>query len=61
VSERFRDFSGNSSAPIFESWRRQVRLMKAVELLLKGSSVKEVVFAVGYRQSGAFIEAFRRT
>lgn len=35
--------------------------MKAVELLLKGSSVKEVVFAVGYRQSGAFIEAFRRT
>ena len=45
----------------FESWRRQVRLMKAVELLLKGCSVKEVVFAVGYRQGSAFIEAFRRT
>jgi AraC-like DNA-binding protein len=45
----------------FDSWRRQVRLTKAVELLVSGCSVKEVAFAVGYRQSSAFVEAFRRT
>ncbi len=45
----------------FESWRRQVRLVKAVELLVSGCSVKEVAFAVGYRQSSAFVEMFRRT
>jgi AraC-like DNA-binding protein len=45
----------------FETWRRQVRLTKAVELLVSGCSVKEVAFAVGYRQSSAFVEAFRRT
>ena len=45
----------------FESWRRQVRLTKAVELLIAGSSVKEAAFAVGYRQSSAFVEVFRRT
>lgn len=44
----------------FESWRRQMRLMKAIELLVAGSSVKEVAFAVGYRQSSAFVDAFRR-
>lgn len=45
----------------FESWRRQVRLMKAVELLVSGCAIKEVAFAVGYRQSSAFVEMFRRT
>ena len=45
----------------FESWRRQVRLMKAVELLVSGQSVKEVAFAIGYRQPSAFVEMFRRT
>ncbi len=45
----------------FDSWRRQVRLTKAVELLVSGCSVKEVTFAIGYRQSSAFVEAFRRT
>jgi AraC-like DNA-binding protein len=45
----------------FESWRRQVRLTKAVELLVGGHSVKEVAFCVGYRQSSAFVEAFRRS
>ncbi len=44
----------------FESWRRQVRLMKAVELLVSGRSVKEVSFALGYRQPAAFVEMFRR-
>jgi AraC-like DNA-binding protein len=45
----------------FDSWRRQVRLMKAVELLVSGRSVKEVAFGVGYRQSSAFVKAFRQT
>jgi AraC-like DNA-binding protein len=43
----------------FEFWRRQVRLMKAVELLVSGCSVKEVSFALGYRQPTAFVEMFR--
>jgi len=45
----------------FETWRRQVRLIKAVELLVSGRSVKETAFAIGYRQSSAFVEAFRQT
>ena len=45
----------------FESWRRQVRLTKAVELLVSGCSVKEVAYKVGYCQSSAFVEMFRRT
>lgn len=44
----------------FESWRRQVRLTKAAELLVAGCSVKETAFAVGYLQCSAFVEAFRR-
>ena len=34
----------------FETWRRQARLMKAVELLVSGCAVKEVAFEVGYKQ-----------
>jgi AraC-like DNA-binding protein len=45
----------------FEQWRRQVRLMKGVELLVAGRSVKEVAYLVGYRQPSAFVEMFRRT
>lgn len=45
----------------FESWRRQVRLMKAIELLVGGCPVKEVAFEVGYRQPSAFVEMFRQT
>jgi AraC-like DNA-binding protein/quercetin dioxygenase-like cupin family protein len=45
----------------FDSWRRQVRMTKAVNMLVSGCSVKEVSFAVGYSQSSAFVEAFRRT
>jgi AraC-like DNA-binding protein len=45
----------------FESWRRQVRLTKAVELLVSGRSVKEVAFLIGYRQPSAFVERFRQT
>jgi AraC-like DNA-binding protein len=45
----------------FAAWRRQARLMKAVELLAGGSSVKQVAFAIGYRQPSAFVQMFRRT
>jgi AraC-like DNA-binding protein/mannose-6-phosphate isomerase-like protein (cupin superfamily) len=45
----------------FESWRRQVRLTKAVELLVSGCSIKEVSYKVGYCQSSAFVGMFRRT
>ena len=45
----------------FESWRRQLRLTKAVELLLAGCSVKQAAFALGYRQCSTFVKMFRRT
>ncbi len=45
----------------FESWRRQLRITRAVEWLLDGVSVKEVADRVGYCQPSAFVEAFRRT
>ena len=45
----------------FESWRRQVRLVKGIELLVEGRQVKEVAFATGYRQTSAFVQMFRRT
>ena len=57
IERTFRNEVGTS----FESWRRQVRLMKAVELLVSGSSIKEVAYKVGYCQSSAFVEMFRRT
>lgn len=44
----------------FESWRRQVRLMKAIELLIAGSSVKQTALEVGYQQPSAFVEMFRK-
>jgi len=43
----------------FEFWRRQARLMTAIELLVSGHSVKEAAFALGYRQATAFVEMFR--
>ncbi|WP_263418607.1 AraC family transcriptional regulator [Terriglobus albidus] len=43
----------------FESWRRQVRLMKAVQLLVSGLSIKEVSYAVGYQEPSTFIDLFR--
>ncbi|MGA3048191.1 MAG: helix-turn-helix transcriptional regulator [Terracidiphilus sp.] len=45
----------------FECWRRQVRLMRAIELLVAGRSVKEAAFAVGYQQPSAFVALFRST
>ncbi len=43
----------------FETWRRQLRLMKAIELLAEGRSIKAVAYAVGYRQASSFVAMFR--
>jgi AraC-like DNA-binding protein len=43
----------------FECWRRQVRLMRGVEMLASGCSVKEVAGAVGYQHPSAFVALFR--
>lgn len=45
----------------FEYWRRQVRLMKAVELLVSGRRVKQVSSSVGYKHPSAFVALFRET
>ena len=45
----------------FECWRRQVRLMKAVELMVAGKRVKEVAYIVGYQHPSAFVTLFRET
>lgn len=45
----------------FETWRRQVRLMKAIELLAQGRTIKQVSHAVGYRQPSTFVAMFHRT
>jgi AraC-like DNA-binding protein len=57
IERTFRNEVGTS----FETWRRQVRLMKAIGLLADGHSVKEAAYEVGYQQSSAFVEMFRRT
>lgn len=44
-----------------QSWRNQVRLTRALEHLLGGSSVKQAAIAVGYNHPSAFVAAFRRT
>lgn len=57
VQRTFRREVGTS----FEFWRRQVRLMKGIELLVEGHSVKRVAAEVGYRQPSAFVQLFRQT
>lgn len=43
-----------------DAWRQLARLIRAVELLINGNSVKQVAFSVGYTQPSAFVAAFRR-
>lgn len=57
IERTFRREIGSS----FDLWRRQVRLTKAVELLVSGYSIKEIAHKVGYCQSSAFVEMFRQT
>ncbi len=44
-----------------ETWRRQIRLMKAMERIVCGVPIKQIAFELGYRQATPFIEMFRRT
>jgi AraC-like DNA-binding protein len=45
----------------FEFWRRQARMVRAIEALVEGCSVKEAAHRVGYMQPSAFVEMFKRT
>jgi AraC-like DNA-binding protein/mannose-6-phosphate isomerase-like protein (cupin superfamily) len=45
----------------FETWRQQARLMRGVELLVSGQSVKEVSGALGFSHIAPFIAMFRKT
>lgn len=42
-------------------WRRQMQVLRALELLAEGCSVTETSLEVGYESTGAFIGAFRQT
>ncbi len=43
----------------FRQWRRQARLIAALERLAQGEPVTRVAFAVGYDSPSAFIEMFK--
>jgi AraC-like DNA-binding protein len=44
----------------FRAWRRQARLMKAVEWLSLGAPVGEVAYRLGYEEPSAFVAGFRK-
>ena len=45
----------------FRTWRQQLRLQKALELLAEGRPVTSVAIDLGYESPSAFIAMFRRT
>lgn len=45
----------------FGDWRKQLRLLEAVDRLDQGQSVTRVALELGYRSSSAFIAMFRRS
>ncbi|AKC78202.1 AraC family transcriptional regulator [Xanthomonas arboricola] len=45
----------------FSAWRQRVRLLRSLELLAAGRSVKMIALDLGYDNVSAFIAAFRRT
>ena len=53
---RFRAQTGMT----FRAWRRQAKLLKALELLADGQQVNMVAEQLGYETASAFIEVFRR-
>ena len=41
-------------------WRRQMQVLRSLELLADGKSVTDTSLEVGYESPGAFIHAFRQ-
>lgn len=41
-------------------WRKQVRLMTAIRLLIEGNSVNQAAIASGYESSSSFVATFKR-
>ena len=62
LSERslFRNFQKETGLSPGQ-WRRQMQVLRSLELLAKGRSVTETALEVGYESVGAFIRAFRKT
>lgn len=61
LSERslFRGFQRDTGlSPV--QWRRQMQVLRSLELLTDGRSVTETSLEVGYESTGAFIRAFRQ-
>jgi AraC-like DNA-binding protein len=44
----------------FREWRRQARLLMALEYLASGKDITTVAHEVGYHSTDAFIETFRK-
>jgi len=44
----------------FRAWRRQARLLRALEMMAAGQSITTVAFDVGYESPSAFTAMFRR-
>lgn len=44
----------------FGNWRKQLKLLTAIEMLDKGASVTQISFDLGYNSPSAFIEMFRK-
>ena len=57
LERRFRDETGLTPG----AWRRQRRLLAAMERLAAGEPVKAVADSAGYASSSAFVAAFRET
>jgi len=53
-----RAFSGETGMS-FGEWRRRCRLLHAMRLLVRGSSVTEVALESGYASTSAFVGAFK--
>jgi AraC-like DNA-binding protein len=60
LSERslFRNFQKETGLSPGQ-WRRQMQVLRSLELLAGGRSVTETAFEVGYESVGAFIRTFR--
>ena len=61
LSERslFRNFQQETGLTPGQ-WRRQMQVLRSLELLADGQSVTETSLDVGYESTGAFIRAFRQ-